>query len=35
VYWPPTPGKHELVVTDDAGRKARRVLDVKSGLTAN
>jgi penicillin-binding protein 1C len=35
VYWPPAPGKHELVVTDDAGRKARRILDVRSGLAAN
>ena len=35
VYWAPTAGKHELVVTDDAGRKARRILDVKSGLAAN
>ncbi|HET9990015.1 MAG TPA: hypothetical protein VFQ65_15900, partial [Kofleriaceae bacterium] len=32
VFWTPSPGKHELVVTDDAGRKARRVLDVRSGL---
>ena len=35
VYWTPSPGKHELVVADDAGRKARRVLDVKSGLSPN
>ncbi len=34
VYWAPLPGKHELVVTDDAGQKARRTLDVKSGLAA-
>ena len=35
VYWAPAPGKHELVVSDDAGRKARRIVDVRSGLTAN
>jgi penicillin-binding protein 1C len=35
VYWIPSAGKHELVVSDDAGRKARRILDVKSGLAAN
>jgi penicillin-binding protein 1C len=35
VYWTPSPGKHELVVSDDAGRKARRVLDVRSGPLAN
>ena len=28
-------GKHELVVTDGAGRKARRILDVTSGLSSN
>jgi penicillin-binding protein 1C len=33
VYWTPSPGKHDIVVTDDAGRKARRTLDVKSGMT--
>ena len=31
VFWTPSTGKHELVVSDDAGRKARRILDVKSG----
>jgi penicillin-binding protein 1C len=35
VFWTPSAGKHELVVADDAGRKARRILDVKSGLAAN
>ena len=35
VYWAPVAGKHELVVTDGAGRKARRILDVKSGLSSN
>jgi hypothetical protein len=29
VYWTPAPGKHDIVVTDDAGRKARRSLDVR------
>jgi len=32
VYWTPSPGKHELVVADDAGRKARRTLDVRAGV---
>ena len=34
VYWTPEAGKHDIVVTDDAGRKARRTLEVKSGLRA-
>jgi len=29
IYWTPTPGKHDVVVSDDTGRKARRVLDVQ------
>lgn len=29
VLWTPEVGKHELVVADDAGRKARRVVDVQ------
>ncbi len=29
VFWTPAPGKHDIVVTDDAGRKARRTLDVR------
>jgi penicillin-binding protein 1C len=29
VFWTPTPGKHEIVVADDSGRKARRTLEVK------
>ena len=29
VLWTPELGKHELVVADDAGRKARRVVDVQ------
>ncbi|MEO8699233.1 MAG: penicillin-binding protein 1C [Kofleriaceae bacterium] len=28
-YWTPTPGKHDIVVSDETGRKARRVLDVR------
>jgi penicillin-binding protein 1C len=31
VYWTPAAGKHEIVVTDEAGRKARRVLVVERG----
>ncbi len=31
VYWRPSPGKHELVVSDDAGRKARRIVEVRAG----
>ncbi|HEU0032538.1 MAG TPA: penicillin-binding protein 1C [Kofleriaceae bacterium] len=29
VYWVPSVGKHDVVVADDTGRKARRVLDVR------
>ena len=29
MFWTPTPGKHEIVVADDSGRKARRTLEVK------
>jgi membrane carboxypeptidase/penicillin-binding protein PbpC len=29
VYWAPTAGVHEIVVTDDAGRKARRTMVVE------
>ena len=28
VFWTPTPGKHQVVVADDAGRKASRALEV-------
>ena len=28
VYWTPAPGKHEIVVADDSGRKAHRMLQV-------
>jgi penicillin-binding protein 1C len=31
VFWIPSVGKHEIVVADDAGRKARRALDVRAG----
>lgn len=31
LHWTPTPGRHEIVVTDEAGRKARRTLHVKLG----
>jgi len=31
LHWTPSPGRHEIVVTDDAGRKARRTLDVHLG----
>jgi penicillin-binding protein 1C len=27
-YWVPSPGKHDIVVSDDAGHKARRSLEV-------
>ncbi len=30
-YWLPSPGKHELVVADAAGRKARRSITVQAG----
>jgi membrane carboxypeptidase/penicillin-binding protein PbpC len=33
LHWTPIPGRHEIVVTDEAGRKARRTLDVKLGPT--
>ncbi|MEJ7600549.1 MAG: penicillin-binding transpeptidase domain-containing protein [Kofleriaceae bacterium] len=29
LFWTPTVGSHELVVSDEAGRKARRTLEVK------
>ncbi|HET9619856.1 MAG TPA: penicillin-binding protein 1C [Kofleriaceae bacterium] len=29
VYWTPRAGRHAIVVADDAGRKARRTLDVQ------
>jgi penicillin-binding protein 1C len=31
VYWTPAAGKHEIVVADDAGRKAHRMLAVERG----
>jgi penicillin-binding protein 1C len=31
VYWTPVAGKHEIVVTDGAGHKARRMLTVERG----
>jgi penicillin-binding protein 1C len=31
VYWTPAAGKHEIVVTDDAGHKASRMLEVERG----
>jgi len=31
VYWTPAAGRHEIVVADDAGRKARRTLAVEHG----
>ncbi|HWO17226.1 MAG TPA: penicillin-binding protein 1C [Kofleriaceae bacterium] len=31
LHWTPSPGRHEIVVTDEAGRKARRTLDVRLG----
>jgi penicillin-binding protein 1C len=31
VYWTPVAGKHEIVVADDAGRKARRMLTIEHG----
>jgi penicillin-binding protein 1C len=33
VYWTPTVGKHDLVVADEAGRKARRKLIVQIGAS--
>ncbi len=29
IYWIPRPGLHDVVVADEAGRKARRTLDVR------
>lgn len=31
VYWTPVAGRHDVVVSDDAGRKAHRVLAVEHG----
>jgi membrane carboxypeptidase/penicillin-binding protein PbpC len=31
VYWTPVAGKHDIVVSDDAGRKTHRVLAVERG----
>jgi penicillin-binding protein 1C len=33
VYWTPAVGTHDVVVADDAGRKARRKLVVKLGAS--
>ncbi len=33
LHWTPSVGRHEIVVTDEAGRKARRTLDVQLGPT--
>ncbi|HEY5920358.1 MAG TPA: penicillin-binding transpeptidase domain-containing protein, partial [Kofleriaceae bacterium] len=33
VYWTPTVGKHDVVVADEAGRKARRKLVVQMGAS--
>ncbi len=33
LFWTPTPGKHVVVVADDAGRKARRSLEVTAGIS--
>jgi len=32
-YWTPTLGKHDVVVADEAGRKARRKLVVQMGAS--
>ena len=32
-YWTPAVGKHEIVVADDAGRKARRTMIVERGVS--
>jgi membrane carboxypeptidase/penicillin-binding protein PbpC len=32
-YWTPAAGKHEIVVADDAGHKARRMLVVERGAS--
>src|SRR5262249_29697304 len=29
LFWRPVPGRHDVVVADDAGRKDRRMLEVK------
>ena len=29
LYWTPVPGKHDIVVADDAGKKSHRTLEVK------
>jgi membrane carboxypeptidase/penicillin-binding protein PbpC len=29
IWWTPLPGDHEVVVTDEAGRSARRALKVR------
>jgi penicillin-binding protein 1C len=34
LWWTPRPGKHEVLVTDDAGRSSRRVLEVATSLAA-
>jgi penicillin-binding protein 1C len=34
-YWVPTPGRHEIVVTDDAGRRARRTLEVTAAAISS
>src|SRR6185436_16998123 len=33
VYWTPAVGRHEIVVADDAGRKARRTMIVGRGAS--
>jgi penicillin-binding protein 1C len=30
LYWTPSPGKHDVVVADEAGRKSHRALEVKT-----
>ena len=35
VFWTPAVGKHELVVADEAGRKARRALVVQSNVATH
>jgi penicillin-binding protein 1C len=30
LYWTPSPGKHDVVVADEVGRKAHRTLEVKA-----
>jgi penicillin-binding protein 1C len=29
LHWTPTPGRHQIVVADDAGRRARRTVEVR------